>query len=69
MGLKIRIRVDVDWHSSLGVTGIIRAGLGPFQNRFWWSSRSLLYDILSGRKNAPKERSVREGCLGGVNIK
>lgn len=55
MGLKIRIRVDVALHSSpLRVTGIIRAGFRSLQNRFWWSSRSLSYDILSGKKNAPR---------------
>ena len=61
MGLKIRIRVDVDWHSSLGVTGIIRAGLGPFQNRFWWSSRSLLYTFFLEGRMLP-----RKGVLGKV---
>ena len=54
MELKIRIRVDVAMYSSLRVTGIIRAGFGSLQNRFWWSSRSVSYDILSGKKNAPR---------------
>ena len=57
MGLKIRIRVDVALHSSpLRVTGIIRAGFGSLQNRFWWSLRSSLFDLPSGMKNTHKEK-------------
>ena len=70
MGLKISIRVDVVFHSSPfpGGTKIFRVipGSQVIPGQVLIFLRSSSCDTLSGMRNAPEERNVRECCLGGV---
>ena len=66
MGLKLRIRADIVLHSSSPPGGIevedYRTASGGFPGH-------LLWDSLSGVKNATREKECSESCLGGVNIR